>query len=151
MDAYELQEGWNWQSAENLYRAGEPGRLVALLRSDRPIPGAQRALLAQIVAGDVRLPPKTGKGNAQLTYEARERIHSVMAALQSTRQRYMDDAEFIDNEYGIDHRELMRYWRDARRAVIAELAKKYKVSVKSIPTIARRFRDLSPWPKRERQ
>ena len=66
-DLDDIHNDWEWGRAEVFYRAGDPAKLVALLRSDKPIPPTQRALLADIAKG--RAATRKRRNNAKLTFD----------------------------------------------------------------------------------
>ncbi len=85
-----------------------------------------------------------GKNNAKLTYEQREQIHYQ---LHSIRRMYAWDkriAEQVADECSMEVGKLRKIFAAERAAYIDYLARKYGVRKNSIPTIARRFKEVSP-------
>lgn len=135
----------DWQHAENLYRSGEPDKLATMLRSRKAIPRQQRVFLAELAEGKVKLPSKRGRKNAKLTYEQRAEIHDALRSLRWSHASTKRHAEWLSDELGIGVREIITPLAAQRAGYIAYLARKYGVSENSIPKIAQRFKEISPY------
>lgn len=132
----------NWQSADNLYRSGEPDMLVRMLLSPKVIPPLQRKLLAEIVGGKVKLPSKRGKKNAKLTHDQRAQIYRCVSYLQSRYKHRKGELEKIAEDLQMEVAALIELKTKERADWIADLARHYGISKASVVTIARRFKPV---------
>lgn len=137
-----LEDHEEWQHAEDLYRSGNPHKLIKMLRSNQAMPRLQRTFLAEILAGNVKLPKMTGKKNAKLTYEQREVIHNVLKNVPSMLRLNRKDRDWLADEMKIEVADLRKLMARVRENSIAALAQHYGIRKASVPTIAQRFRPV---------
>lgn len=126
-----------WAQAVALFtERGEPGQLVELLRSDKPVPVSARQFIARIFAGELVPPDQRGRGNAKIHWKARKQIEEGLGHVYQNSEIVLCFINELADRLRVEPIDIRQRMEKARRDAIAKLANRYDVSQSSVRKMA---------------
>lgn len=118
-----------WAKAVVLYEEeGEADDLVALLRSDVPMPAHARDWLAKIITGETKRASRRGKANATLSWAARKQIAFGLKKVYQNSEIVLAFIEEIADFEGVEEIEVRQRMDKVRREARETLKNRYDMS-----------------------
>jgi hypothetical protein len=131
----------DWETALDLFHAGDPTMLSHLVRTSHQIPPHIKNLLADLVQGQVHCNTPPGK-KSRLNYLQKKKVVEELARLKADTYRWRKKAEEMADLNGDEPCEILKMIAGYRNLVISLLAQEFGVSPSVIVKTPQRFRPV---------